>query len=65
MHHHWISYQSRDFVFVSIMCSFMKLMMVLDFTVGFCWEISPSKIMRLKHTCITNAHSDSGIHKDS
>lgn len=53
------------FVFTAAMCSLMKLMMVLDFTVGFCWEICPSKVMSLKHTCVTNAHGKSGINKYS
>lgn len=53
------------FVFIAAMCFLRKLMMVLDFTVGFFWAIDPSKVVRLKHTCVTNAHGESGIHKCS
>lgn len=65
-HHHEIPHINELlFVFTAAMCSVMKLMMVLDFTVGFCWEICPSKVMSLKHTCVTNVHGESGINKYS
>lgn len=53
------------FVFTAAVCFLMKLMMVLDFTVGDFWAADPNKVMRLKHACITEAHSESGIQKYS